>query len=587
MKIDELLEIIDEIYNFIDSDNTVLEKKQFIYQVKSSCDMNKEDSFSLMYHNVARNNRNFGRIYTPEEIANFMVLNLIDKNYIVNNPYLKILEPSCGCGNLIVACYKYIKRLFVENIDEINKKNNICLRIENIDSHIMKYNLFGFDIDNVALKILKIDLFILSGILDKDNFIKADFLKENINCKFNFILGNPPYIGHKSVDKVYSKYLKDKYRGIYKDKGDVCYCFLSKSIDFLNNRGRLCFIVPRYFCESSSGEKLRKLISENTRINKIVDFYGIRPFRNVGIDPVIICLEKISDVENLKNEVEIIRPKKIYKEGKSCRNLFFNNNRQCKKFLICQKNLKEDGWVFVDRCEIEILKKIKEKSRFILSDICDSHQGIITGCDKAFIVDNHTADLAGIERDVLKPWIKNSCIHKYRVIHGEKYIICLNNIRNKENYSNSIRFIKTYRKKLENRRECRNGIRKWYEIQWIRKPEIFEGEKIVYPYKADHNRFALDCGSYFSADIYCLTIKKNFDFSYDRLLYILNSTVYEFYFKTFAKKLGKNMYEYYPNKLMKLKIPYIPKNFVNKVDYLYNFFGFTKDEIKIIEEKCN
>ena len=39
--------------------------------------------------------------------------------------------------------------------------------------------------------------------------------------KFDYILGNPPYIGHKTLDKEYKKYLLKEYKDVYKDKSDL------------------------------------------------------------------------------------------------------------------------------------------------------------------------------------------------------------------------------------------------------------------------------------------------------------------------------------------------------------------------------
>ena len=43
--------------------------------------------------------------------------------------------------------------------------------------------------------------------------------------KFDYILGNPPYVGIKAIDKEYSKKLKEAYKNVYIDKGDLSYCF--------------------------------------------------------------------------------------------------------------------------------------------------------------------------------------------------------------------------------------------------------------------------------------------------------------------------------------------------------------------------
>lgn len=586
---DEFLRTVDYIYSFITSNHTLQEKKNFLHEYELVLDIHGENGFLEKYYKFAGGNKESGIVYTPEYICKFMVESLIKEKDVIENPYMKILEPSCGCGTIVISCFKHLKNIFVKNMDEINRRNDISLTRDKIEDHIIKNNLYGYDVDKRAVKILKIELFRLTGITNLSNFKIMDFLICGLKTKFDLIIGNPPYIGHKSVNRKYFNLLKKKYKKVYKNKADVSYCFFAKAIGCMKNKARLCFIVSRYICESPNALKIREMILNDTNIHRVVDFYGIRPFRNVGIDPVIIFLEN-SCSNSLKsdylNKIQIVRPVSIDKHDKSYSVSFFNEEENSRKFLVQQSILKAEGWVFIDEDESEILNKIKKRSQLYIEDICDSHQGIITGCDKAFIVDEKTLEDSCINRDIVKPWIKNSDISRYNVKSSKKYIICTNMIRNETVLETSIEFMEKYRKKLENRRECRKGIRKWYEIQWFRNPEIFDGKKIIFPYKASENRFAIDCGSYFSADVYCITIKDKVPLEYETLLDILNSDVYEFYFKTFAKKLGGNMYEYYPNKVMKLRLPYpIPKfNFRMNPQMLYDFFGFTEREVKIIKE---
>jgi adenine-specific DNA-methyltransferase len=265
--------------------------------------------------------------------------------------------------------------------------------------------------------------------------------------------------------------------------------------------------------------------------------------------------------------------------------LFVKKDGDYRHFFMDQNFMGSSGWIFIDKTERSIIDKIRRKSEHTLEDICESHQGLITGCDRAFIVDESVLRGKNIESALIRPWIKSSCIHRNKVVHSGKFIIYSNFIEDEADYPNSIEYIGSYKKKLLNRRECRRGFRKWYELQWGRKPEIFEGKKIVFPYKSKDNRFAIDEGSYFSADVYSLVLKKDVDMTYSDLLKILNSPLYEFYFKTFGKKLGENLYEYYPNNLMRLKIPLIDFFEVNDVEgYLYRFFELTKEEIKIVRQ---
>lgn len=524
-----------------------------------------------------------GVVYTPEPIVEYMIKNTVSKDDIVNNPYIRIVDPACGIGNFIIPMYKYLYNLYLEELSQINEVHNLKLTEESVSDHIIKYNLFGFDVDKISIKLLIINLFEESKGILSSNFINNDFLVDDYEEKFDIIIGNPPYVGQKSIDKEYSQYLKKKF-SLYKDKGDLSYCFFQKSLFILNREGKLAFITSRYFLESPSGEELRKVLKDYYTINRIVDFYGIRPFKNIGVDPVIIFLSNKDGNENYL--IEVIKPKIVTGSHKKSflNSLQYDNSSNIKRFSINKTNLNNKGWILRDEKERLIINKIENKSFTNLENICNSYQGIITGCDRAFVVNSEIIKEYNLETDIIKPWIKSSNINKDIVERKDMFLIYSDFIKDEEKFPNCIEYIRNYKDRLLGRRECQKGIRKWYQLQWGRNYELFEKTKIIFPYKASNNRFALDTGSYFSADVYSLILKGNMPFTYSYLLDILNSKIYQYYFKTFGKKLGENIYEYYPNSLMKLCIP-IPFDEYDITDEkLYNYFQFTEEQILIIEE---
>lgn len=585
-KVNELYELIleplDNIYKMIAINN-----------YKTMLDIEDKSKFSERYYKFNGLNKEKGIVYTPEEISVFIIKEALKAEDVINNPNIKVLDPACGCGNFIIPCFEYLKKIFIKNLHSINGKNNMNLKEQDITKHIIDNNLYGFDIDEDALRVLLLDLFTISGYINERNFKNRDFLLDSIDIDFNVIIGNPPYVGHKSVDREYSKLLKEKYKGIYKDKGDISYCFFKSALEKLKDKGKLSFITSRYFMESPSGEELRKILLEKTKLYKIIDFYGIRPFKKVGVDPAIIFLVngRIPENEIENTKIEVIKP--ISSTGKNKKDfyeaLFLNKNKRYKSFYVSNSSFNNNnGWILIDEKERNIIKKIEKKSYTSLSDICESYQGIITGCDKAFVVDYSTIKKENIEMNIIKPWIKSSYIYKNQVVGEDKFLIYSDSIKNEREYPNAINYIMKHKERLMNRRECKKDLRQWYELQWGRKQKIFEEEKIIFPYKSSSNRFALDKGSYFSADVYALVLKEHTVFSYKYLLYLLNSKLYEFYFKTFGKKLGEDLFEYYPNKLMNLCIPHI-KGYSSKMEevHLYKFFELTEEEIDIIENKTS
>ena len=88
-------------------------------------------------------------------------------------------------------------------------------------------------------------------------------------------------------------------------------------------------------------------------------------------------------------------------------------------------------------------------------------------------------------------------------------------------------YLSPHKERLEKRRECKTGSIPWYALQWPRKPELFDGEKIIFPYKAEKNRFAVDEGGlYFSADVYGFIPGKT---DAKALCVLLNSACYNRY----------------------------------------------------------
>lgn len=566
---------IEKIFNILVSPINSIYKYEAINNFKHKLSIGKDENISLKYYEFIKGKKETGVIYTPEQISNYMIKNTVSKKDIINNPFIKILDPSCGCGNILIPCFFYLQNIFKENLEEINKNNNINLKEQYINKHILDNNLYGFDIDSISIKILIIDLFYLTGYYNNNNFKKKDFLIQDINNNFDVYIGNPPYVGHKSVDKKYSMLLKEKYGHIYKDKGDISYCFFINALNYSNINSKITFITSRYFMESKSGYNLRKYLKENCNIYKILDFYGIRPFKGAGIDPAIIFIDR-----SISNKVEVIKPCKYEKVEMG---LFFKQEDKYENFYVHNSQLKQDGWVLIDGISKDIINKIENKAHKTLKETCTSYQGIITGCDKAFIVNEDTIEKENLEKSIIKSWIKSSYINRGKIDFRDSFIIYSNLIENVDKYPNIIKHIEKYKDKLENRRECKKKVRKWYELQWGRNLNIFEEKKIIFPYKSSKNKFYLDKeGTYFSADVYALTINKEENIDYNSLLIILNSDIYEFYFKTFGKKLGGSLYEYYPSTLMKLKIPMVK---INKEEDLYKYFNLNDNEIKFIQNK--
>lgn len=159
------------------------------------------------FHIVSdKSNRNrSGSYYTPESLADVCVRKVLDelieqrlnipnfsfepskyqakyRNLINLFSIIKVIDLSCGTGHFLKAIVKYFYKYVLSISPEI-------IREENEESIIDKliFNIWGIDIDFIALHIAKLELVLLTGSIDNLEKINNHFIHGNalISCPNN------------------------------------------------------------------------------------------------------------------------------------------------------------------------------------------------------------------------------------------------------------------------------------------------------------------------------------------------------------------------------------------------------------------
>ena len=182
-----------------------------------------------------------GQYFTEDEYLQNTVTGLI-----FNIPS-KILEPSIGRGDLVMRVQKRFKNVPVDM----------------------------YELDN--------EIVMLEGI-KKEEIVYGDFMIQNIDVKYDTIIGNPPYV-------------KTKTGNLYIDFIDKCY-------HLLENNGELIFIVPSDFLKLTSAVKIIKEMMLNGTFTHIVHPNKENLFKNASIDIIIFryCKNKSLPKKTLFND---------------------------------------------------------------------------------------------------------------------------------------------------------------------------------------------------------------------------------------------------------------------------------------------
>ena len=305
-----------------------------------------------------------GIFYTP-----FTVVNQIVESIDFNNTH-RILDPGCGSGNFLIQIYKRMKEYNILTEDIIE-------------------NLYGFDVDNIAVLLAKINIYILDDSIDFDSIkiYNKDFLVDEYNINFDIILGNPPW-GKKYTIKEKNK-LKEIY-GLQFSKMDSFSQFIIKSLEKLNECGILEFVLPSSILNIAVHENIRKLLL-NYKIEFIREIG--REFEEIVTDVVII---KVIKRIPLKDETCLYNDKQINQQ-------YFRNNTYT-NFLI------------TDTISTNIIRKIESYNHFHLIRNVNYALGIVTGNNKEY--------LSSIKTDENEPIISGKEIDKYNMDYTKisKYI---------------------------------------------------------------------------------------------------------------------------------------------------------------------
>ena len=228
------------------------------------------------------------QIFTPEKYVKKLLKLINYKSDIYGKDFL---ENSCGEGNILIEVVeRYIKDCKRKKIS----KHDIKRGLEN--------DIEAFEIDKnkleICLKKLN-DLCKKYDILDVNwNIHNEDALKFNYIKKYDYIVGNPPYISYRDLKDEVRKYVKETFASCKKGKFDYCYAFIESSINNLDENGKMAYLIPNSIFKNVFGKELRNIMKPF--IIEIYDNFDEKVFDNAIISPSIIVLDKSHQTNKIK-----------------------------------------------------------------------------------------------------------------------------------------------------------------------------------------------------------------------------------------------------------------------------------------------
>ncbi|NQS90630.1 Eco57I restriction-modification methylase domain-containing protein [Patescibacteria group bacterium] len=391
---------------------------------------------------------------------------------------------------------------------------------------------------------------------------------------FDTIIGNPPYVRHEAIS--YMKvYLKNEYE-TFMGTADLYTYFIERAIKILNLGGRFGVIVSSQFIRSKYGTNLRKFLKKKT-IEEFIYFGDLPVFSGATTYPCIIIIK--NEEPNKKHTIK-------YLKVDSLKFASLEEYISTSSYQVNQKNLPDSEWRFVKKSALSILEKI-ENQGIPLQKLpkVDIYRGIVTGLNKAFVIDEekYTYLMKKDQKndEIIKPFITGKGILRWSVDESKKMFIILTKTgTNIENYPSIKSHLLNYKNELDNVWEVKHNKHPWYELRGCKYYKKFEEPKIVFRGLSVKGEFP-----YIEEPLYVNAPASIISGASPYLSCILNSRLIWFYIVNKCPLIRGNFRRLYNHQVERIPIAPADKQMVDEINSLANYEISLNKRLNEIGEK--
>ncbi|MHA1482680.1 MAG: Eco57I restriction-modification methylase domain-containing protein, partial [Candidatus Heimdallarchaeaceae archaeon] len=241
--------------------------------------------------------------------------------------------------------------------------------------------IHGFDIDPIAVFLTKVNIarIILSELKEtypKNHILDLKIFQTNSlekkskkdtteiislkSSKFDYVIGNPPYIESKRMDAKTKLICRTNFPNAVMGSFDLYNCFIDYGSQLLSKKGQLGYIVPNKFLISRYGKNLRKKFLEDGIISQIVDLAHQNVFRP-AVYPIILILDKKRRSKNRINMVSNVSLDELLLENITAKKISIESHTY-------ERTLNKTIF-FLDDLSLQIVQKVFDISKFNLNNL--------------------------------------------------------------------------------------------------------------------------------------------------------------------------------------------------------------------------
>lgn len=475
---------------------------------------------------------------------------------------IRVLDPACGSGAFLIEAFDQLHAVYEASNDRLAELRGTRTLFDP-DREILQHNLYGVDLNDEAIEICRLSLWIKTAARGKvltslDHTIRvgnsvvsdpavhpkafdwqAAFPEVFAAGGFDVVIGNPPYIRSEWIAP-YKTHWKEQFRS-FDGTADIFTYFFEVGVNLLRTGGRLGFITSGSWVRGNFGVSLREFITTNAAVESMVDFGEYQPFEDAEmIRPTIAILKKQTGRG----------PMRIFKwltTGSPPENL---SDVIASAPTMNTHHLSSKAWE-LDPDDVLALRQKLTGEGISLKEWAKGEilYGIKSGLNEVFIVDDATRS-AIQKRDpnsaqLFRPFVQGTHMRPWYLEHSGQHLIALKSTMNfqwpwsnpgedaeaifRETFPGVHEYLIDYRDAAMKRSDQGQF---WWELRSCAYWDSFDQPKIVWPDITNRPRFSMDHARHCIGDSCFMVPKEDF-----YLLGVLSSWTTWFFISKTAQPL--------------------------------------------------
>ena len=502
------------------------------------------------YDSLNSNER--GAVFTKPEVVDF-ILDLAGYSTSSNLANLKLLEPSCGHGEFVLAAIDRLIPSFLNHggslltADRVLRDSIFAVEVHEVSARTTR--------SRVADKLVALGLGRKQSNSLSSSWVKVgDFLLIDLPSTFDFVVGNPPYVRQELIPDDLLTVYRERYNTLF-NRADLYVPFIQRGLNSLSSSGKLCYICSDRWMKCAYGKPLRSMVSKGFHLDAFVDMVDTPAFQSEVIAyPAITLLSRLRQDHN--GTLAAYRPRIDRPTLRRLASSLLGQSKSTSAGVYHLRNVVDTHhpWLLDSGERLALVRELEGRFPLLEEVGCKVGIGVATGCDRIYIDDFKSID---VESSRKLPLVMASDIRSGRIVWGGRGIVNPferdGAIASLDDYPKFGRFIRGHSSRLRERNVAKRSGEGWYRTIDRIWHDLTTMPKLLIPDIKGEANVVLDEGGFYPHhNLYWVT-SSTWDLK--ALQCVLRSSVAKAFVSTYCVRMAGGFLRFQAQYLRRIRVP--------------------------------